>query len=1803
VEQCAYATPQIGDYYILVYGASAYVNVTLTVSWDGGSDVKIDTLQGQVLLDRTNASALGSPMTVTAYLEGDPEPLGSATTDVQGRFTINLNTQSLARINPEVPEGSDGPRGGILLVAENNGQIRTVISRSADEWGAIRMTPQTEAFASLLETTGNYSSDALMTFPGSDGWVSTDNELASLIEVLAEDVRRHFEGGSALPTRNTIFDLAVQHTDPQYLAQFTNGESEVPNYPVMAGGLITLSSAVQDVRVIDGTNVSALGEGLYRIGTGSESADTFIRLTIGESENVTYRLAPLSIRSKVETTLVNQQVTPQAGAQLGDASIGVKLHPFSLREETQITLTRVDTQGDTSLGRPILRMEPAGLQFDRPVEVTINYRDVGVEDPDAAEWLYGSESQGYQSAGVIAIDKSDSTVKLSLQHFSEILVKEVAANRTTIQYLDFGSNFILMIPARDYSLISATNHKSSLHDTVYKGKILTNRGITHSKVSARMGNSTHGGWCAQAVKNPLSSLIHGKYVKSTGFQALNNGYMNTIYNRLNKVLPDRTKDNRVLPSGVRESANDCQFGDYVFINNTATDGTNRVGHTVIFDRCDTDTEGHCILNADGSIAAFKAIESNGDNKRSLGFYAGNNLFYAIEINESENPRTFSFHAKPAAIWKDTANRQFICISPESELVSLSTPEQAASLLENYKTVLWEEKLDGMDRYNRSGSTDDKASEAPWLYYLTDGGASPDLFPVAPMNVDHGNTRDLRRDVRYARYAVYVSNFRYEDQPEDDVVYTLKGGDDIVLYRGIIGATTVSATIRGVNNSPLPNATPEKLRFDNKDMYRLRFVLTEATDSASARYASSFNMLRNDSYESAYIDASKSTKVLYSPVVIDDVYVSYTDKFNWECKSPSDENNCVRIGMNISNVSSMTLSSFEPYREPDLNALEGGQIYKSNHAVNGYFAAMGPGKEATTPNAEDEPNIAKWNFAHAGKHYIYVNLPLGYTSQADVRYDLKTSKKNGETYQPMTRRLKINSQIQYGGERGTETNWYQLTCEETCGTEGDANNPLVSNLFELTGYESLLLSNEAGSGKVYQVDAIQVVAEEERVRDGTVALSVSVKAEDPADTVSIQATLQRAIPETPRYASIMRFSENLTGAGATLPLSRLPYGDYRLQIDPAQTNSFNQNQIQRLDSMNAQRVQRTSASSADYLPETIYFSVNAENADSPTLPVVILRRSGQKALQIKVLDSVSGTILSGAQVDLRYGAGRDDETVAFSGETGANGVFDVGTVPYGTYTATVTRDGYAQTLSRIDVGQNTETQVTIIATQLVANGTARVVLSWGANPGDLDSHLTRYTSSVQDYHVDYTSRSGEDAALDVDVTSGYGPETITITPVSGDKLYRYVIHNYSRNGSISASGAVVSLTTGDAAREYYPPNEEGLYWHVFDIDNGRIVPCQQGCLSNSWSAFASITATSSMLPLSARSGFWLPSKLEDDLVNSVSGSDNSDLERKIVDSQLTSLKATEKSLYSINNSWAEHDGIFVTGDSFVAEDTNANRDLYYYDVTADRLTLLTRGLNSEASNAASHSPRFDVDGNRVLFLSHATNLVSGEQNAAQQLYQVDLDSGLIRRLSETVDGEPANGDISQLELAAEAGKVVFRSDASNLDSGPGLYLQDLETGLREVLVSSTGLPLTDSQAERPAIDASASLLAYDRPDRYGHSQIQTLELATRVQRQETPLNTATVSACCARISSDGRYLAWRETDTDGVVKLRLRDDATGKDALIDWPEMVAPDVATVRLEFRDGGRELWWIPLEQEADDVEALYKAPNPVFVAPASLH
>jgi hypothetical protein len=83
-------------------------------------------------------------------------------------------------------------------------------------------------------------------------------------------------------------------------------------------------------------------------------------------------------------------------------------------------------------------------------------------------------------------------------------------------------------------------------------------------------------------------------------------------------------------------------------------------------------------------------------------------------------------------------------------------------------------------------------------------------------------------------------------------------------------------------------------------------------------------------------------------------------------------------------------------------------------------------------------------------------------------------------------------------------------------------------------------------------------------------------------------------------------------------------------------------------------------------------------------------------------------------------------------------------------------------------------------------------------------------------------------LDVDDTSGEGPETVTIRKqLSG--VYRYYVHDFSNGGSTSSraladSSAKVKVYKGSGlVAEYNVPNKEGTLWSVIEISGNQIKP--------------------------------------------------------------------------------------------------------------------------------------------------------------------------------------------------------------------------------------------------------------------------------------------------------------------------------------------------------------------------------------------
>lgn len=126
------------------------------------------------------------------------------------------------------------------------------------------------------------------------------------------------------------------------------------------------------------------------------------------------------------------------------------------------------------------------------------------------------------------------------------------------------------------------------------------------------------------------------------------------------------------------------------------------------------------------------------------------------------------------------------------------------------------------------------------------------------------------------------------------------------------------------------------------------------------------------------------------------------------------------------------------------------------------------------------------------------------------------------------------------------------------------------------------------------------------------------------------------------------------------------------------------------------------------------------------------------------------------------------------------------------------------------------------------GNLRIVLDWGAQPPDLDSHFLKkggYHISFRDMH-----KIEEQARLDRDDIDGEGPETITVEKLDAESDYVYFVHDYTNRGDPSSrllpqSKAHVSIYTDKELFKTFevPAGGRGRYWTVFHIRKGEIIP--------------------------------------------------------------------------------------------------------------------------------------------------------------------------------------------------------------------------------------------------------------------------------------------------------------------------------------------------------------------------------------------
>ena len=219
-------------------------------------------------------------------------------------------------------------------------------------------------------------------------------------------------------------------------------------------------------------------------------------------------------------------------------------------------------------------------------------------------------------------------------------------------------------------------------------------------------------------------------------------------------------------------------------------------------------------------------------------------------------------------------------------------------------------------------------------------------------------------------------------------------------------------------------------------------------------------------------------------------------------------------------------------------------------------------------------------------------------------------------------------------------------------------------------------------------------------------------------------------------------------------------------------------------------------------------------------------------------SATGTIrnartlqaVPGARVDLRPGLNNFQGAVSYTTTSTSSGAYGLNQIAPGVFTATATASGYspnARTIAVIGGAQSSSQDIELYPTAPI--NTIGIVLFWGSTPRDLDAHLTGPVAGTR-FHVYWNNKGSLTgspfAGLDVDDTTSFGPETITVTQQTAG-VYRFSVHNYSDRSStgdrsLSNSGAFVRLfLPGRNPTTFAVPNAAGNLWTVFELTGTQL----------------------------------------------------------------------------------------------------------------------------------------------------------------------------------------------------------------------------------------------------------------------------------------------------------------------------------------------------------------------------------------------
>jgi Tol biopolymer transport system component len=149
------------------------------------------------------------------------------------------------------------------------------------------------------------------------------------------------------------------------------------------------------------------------------------------------------------------------------------------------------------------------------------------------------------------------------------------------------------------------------------------------------------------------------------------------------------------------------------------------------------------------------------------------------------------------------------------------------------------------------------------------------------------------------------------------------------------------------------------------------------------------------------------------------------------------------------------------------------------------------------------------------------------------------------------------------------------------------------------------------------------------------------------------------------------------------------------------------------------------------------------------------------------------------------------------------------------------------------------------------------------------------------------------------------------------------------------------------------------------------------------------------------------------------------------------------------------------EDLVTNDLNHDQDVFMSDLHQGKTTLVSVGMDgNSASGGGSVSPGISSNGQFVVFVSTATNLVPNVTTSFGDVYRRDLASGSNVLVSVSTDGlNPGNSGCSSPVMSQGGRFIAFLSTATNLVTpstgpGPNSFWRDMVSGVTIALTTNS-----------------------------------------------------------------------------------------------------------------------------------------------------